>query len=270
MNDIYEGLKLIAGGGGRGVLAEVAATSGSTPRKAGARMLLCPDGTFSGTVGGGTLEHHAREEAAAVLRTGIPTRREYALSPVSPGTQIGSICGGTAVLDFRPVDADEAARLLASAPRRPRLLLYGAGHVGKALADALYLIGQPVTVTDERPGLLTPERFPHAERRLHSLDDALMDPAPGDLIVIMTHGHAHDYVLLRRAMDTDAGYIGVMASRVKAAAFRKRLIEDGVSVADIESRLHCPIGLPIRAETPEEIAVSVTAEIIMTLRPPKH
>ena len=133
-------------------------------------------------------------------------------------------------------------------------------------ADALHLIAVPVLVTDERAGLLTEERFPYAERRLHVPEAAPMDPAPRDMIVIMTHGHTHDYALLRRAIDTDARYIGVMASRRKAALFRDRLAAEGVSDREVEGRLHCPIGLPIKAETPEEIAVSITAELIAHIR----
>lgn len=269
MNDIYDALRVIAAGGGTGVLAEIEATEGSSPRKAGSRMLLGPDGTFSGTVGGGTLEYHAEQDAREVMKTGVPLRKTYALGPGSPGESIGSICGGTAVLSICPIDAREAQRLLAAAPQKPRVLLYGAGHVGKALSDALYLLGVPVVVTDEREAVLTPERFPHAERRLVPIADAPLDPVGDDMICIMTHGHAHDYTLLRRAMDTDAAYIGVMASRVKSALFRERLQKDGVPAEDIVRRLHCPIGLPIRAETPEEIAVSIAAELIAVMHPPR-
>lgn len=267
MNDIYDGLKKIASGGGRGVLAEIIETKGSSPRKAGARMLLGPDGEFSGTVGGGILEYHAERECLSVLETGAPSRRTFSLSSSGgEGEDIGMICGGTAVLDFRPLDAEAALSLLDELPRPARVLLYGAGHVGKALADALRLIDVPVTVTDEREGLLTKDRFPAAELCVCPLSDAPMEPEPQDMVVIMTHGHAYDYDLLRRAMDTRAEYIGVMASRGKAAMFRRRLAEEGVPPESIERRLHCPIGLPIGAETPEEIAVSITAELIAHIR----
>ena len=200
-----------------------------------------------------------------MLETGAPTRKIYSLGG-GPGEEIGAICGGSATVAYTLLDRAAAQAMLSEAPRPPRVLLYGAGHVGKALADALALLGISVTVTDERAGLLTEARFPKAERLVSSPEKAPMEPAGKDMIVIMTHGHAHDYALLRRAMETDAAYIGVMASRVKAAAFRKRLLMDGVSEKDIDERLHCPIGLPIRAETPEEIAVSIAAELIQFLR----
>ena len=265
MNDLYEALKTLAQTGGTGVLAEITHTQGSAPRKAGARMLLLPDGSFSGTVGGGSIEYFAQKECLRVLASGEPSEKTYSLGG-GPGESIGAICGGSAAVRFTPVGSGEAAALLKEMPAPPRVLLYGAGHVGKALADSLALIGVSVRVTDDREGLLTEERFPHAEREVSPLDNAPMEPAPGDMIVIMTRGHTHDYALLRRAMETDAQYIGVMASRVKAAAFRERLLSEGVTQEELDRRLRCPIGLPIHAETPEEIAVSVTAELIAFIR----
>lgn len=263
MNDIYPALKQIADDPeARGVLVQIESTDGSSPRKAGAWMLLGPDGVFSGTVGGGTLEYHAEQEARGVLRTGAPRRKTYALGPGSAGDEIGSICGGTATLTYRLIGPAEAAQLLASKPPQPRVLLYGAGHVGKALADALHLMDIPVIVTDEREAVLTEARFPHAERRLFPMDRAPIDPGPGDMIAIMTHGHAHDYALLLRAMRTEADYIGVMASRSKGRIFRRRLLEDGIPQAEIDARLRTPIGLAIGAQTPEEIAVAIAAELI--------
>ena len=265
MNDFYDALTMLAASGGRSVLAEIETTEGSAPRKAGARMLLSPDGSFSGTVGGGTLEYHAQEDARAVLVSGGPLRRTYSLGGAG-GEAIGAVCGGSATLSFRTIGPEEAAAILAERPPRPRVLLYGAGHVAKALADVLRLLDVPVVVTDERAAILTAERFPAAERRLCPAAETPVDPGPGDGIVIMTHAHAHDYELLRRAMDTDAAYIGVMASRRKAALFRGKLLDDGVPPEDIDTRLHSPVGLAIAAETPEEIAVSVAAELIRFFR----
>ena len=267
MNDITQDLRRIAAGDGTGILAEIIETSGSAPRKAGARMLLHSDGSLSGTVGGGSLEYHAIEESRRLLQTAREKTVTYSLNgPTGSGQDIDAICGGSAVVHYRPIDAAAAAQLLAARPPAPRALLYGAGHVGKALADALTLLGIETAVTDDRDFLLTRERFPHAVLHLHTLDDAPMDASPQDMIVIMTHGHSHDYALLRRAMDTGAGYIGVMASRVKAAAFRQRLRQDGFSDGELSRRVHSPVGLAIRAETPEEIAVSIAAELIAHIR----
>lgn len=269
MNDIRTALKTLAGGTGFGVLAEILSTSGSTPRGPGAQMLLLPDGTFAGTVGGGALEYKAQQKALQVLHSGVPDREAYSLGGDANAFSIG-VCGGSAVVDFRILSPADAAGLLHGWPTPPRILLYGAGHVGKALADTAHLIGLDVSVTDDRDSLLTPDRFPHADRICHTLPDAPMEPAPRDLIVIMTHGHEHDFTLVRRAMNTPADYVGLMASRKKAAMVRDLLTRDGHPPAEIDRRLHCPIGLPIHAETPEEIAVSILGQIIALLRAPRQ
>lgn len=266
MNDITSALKIIASDpAARGVLVEITATEGSSPRYKGTRMLLGADGNFSGTVGGGGLEYRAELEARRVLLTGEPSEKTYSLGD-SRGEATGAICGGAASLSFRPVDQAEAQRLLREQPRPPRVLLYGAGHVGKALADALYLLGMDVVVTDERAGLLTEERFPHTERRILPAGDAPVDAAAEDLVAIMTHGHAFDYTLTLRALRSPARYVGLIGSHKKTVLFCERLRRDGISQEDLDSRLRCPIGLPIGAESPEEIAVSIAAEFIQFLR----
>ncbi len=265
MNSITNALKGIAEHpGARGVLVEITATDGSTPRCRGAQMLLGPDGNFSGTVGGGGLEYHAEEEARRVMETGVPSQKRYSLGN-APGEATGAICGGTVTVDFTPIGPEEARRLLRDAPRPPRVLLYGAGHVGKALADALHLLGMDAVVTDERAELLTEERFPHAERRVLPEAEAPVDACPEDMVAIMTHNHANDYTLTLRALRSPARYVGLIGSRKKVALFRARLEADGIDPAELDARLHSPIGLPIGAETPEEIAVSIAAELIRFL-----
>ena len=263
MDDIYKALEKLAKTDGRGVLAEILETEGSAPRHAGARMLLSPDGAFSGTVGGGAVEYRVQQDMKSLPPSFEALEKTYSLG--GEGEATGAICGGSARIRLRPVDALEAAALLEKLPKAPRVLLYGAGHVAKSLADALHLLDISVTVTDDRAALLTAERFPFAERLISPPESAPMRPQPEDFIVIMTHDHRFDYALLRRAMETDARYIGVMASRKKAELFRRRLEEDGFSPKQIR-RLHSPIGLAIGAETPAEIAVSIAGEIISILR----
>ena len=115
MNDIYDALKIIAASGGTGVLAEITRTQGSAPRKAGARMLLSPDGTFYGTVGGGSLEFFAEREARRVLETGEATEKTYSLGG-GPGESIGAICGGSAVLRYTLIGRAEAQALSMERP----------------------------------------------------------------------------------------------------------------------------------------------------------
>ena len=268
MNDIYEALKSMADDpDARGVLVEIAATTGSSPRKRGARMLLGPEGTFSGTVGGGGLEYHAQQEARRVLASGEPARRIYSLG-TDPGQAVGSVCGGSATVDFRLLGPAEAAALLRDMPRPPRVLLFGAGHVGKALADVLHLMALEVVVTDERAEMLTPERFPHARRQLIPAAETAVDAEESDLVVIATHSHALDYTLALAALRSPAHYVGMIGSRKKNELFRPRLLRDGIPQADIDARFHSPVGLPIGAQTPEEIAVSIAAEIVADLNAP--
>ena len=146
------------------------------------------------------------------------------------------------------------------------MLLFGGGHVGKALADVLGLLELRVTVTDPRPELLTEERFPRAQRRLLPFGEVPLDAAPADLVVILTHSHAWDYDLGLRALRSPARYVGIIGSRKKAALFRQRFLDDGIPPEDLQQRLHNPVGLPIGAQTPEEIAVSIAAELIAQLR----
>lgn len=266
MNDIYEALRRLASApGGRGVLTEVAATEGSAPRAVGARMLLDTDGVFTGTVGGGGLEYLAQQEARRILISGEPLRLLYSLGD-APGESTGAVCGGSAELVFRPIGPREAAELLRDFPPPPRVLIYGAGHVSKALSDALDLLDLTVIVTDGREELLTEVRFPHCERRLLPPEDAPVDAGEGDFIVVMTHAHASDYSVTLHALRSPAHYVGMIGSRKKGELFRRRFLEDGISREDIDRRLHNPVGLPIGAETPEEIAVSIAAEIIQDLR----
>ena len=266
MNDIRDALRRLAGEpAGRAVLVEIAATEGSSPRSAGARMLLGPNGELSGTVGGGGLEHLARQEAGRVLASGQPVRKTYSLG-AAPGEPTGAVCGGAVVLDFRPIGQAEAAALLRDDPRPPRVLICGAGHVSKALADVLFLLGMETVVTDGRAALLTEERFPHASRRLLSPEDAPADAGEEDFVVVMTHDHALDYAVTLRALRSPAHYVGMIGSGKKSALFRQRFLAEGIAGEELARRFHSPVGLSIGAETPEEIAVSIAAELIADLR----
>ena len=149
------------------------------------------------------------------------------------------------------------------AAARP-LLIFGAGHVSRPTAQVAALIGYRVVVLDDRPEFANQERFPQAEPRvLESMDDCFagMPRGPEASVVIVTRGHVHDAEVLAQALRTQAGYIGMIGSRRKRAAVYERLRGQGFTEADL-GRVHCPIGLEIGAETPEEIAVSIAAELI--------
>lgn len=144
-------------------------------------------------------------------------------------------------------------------------VIIGAGHVGQATARLAAMVGFRTVVLDDRPEFANKERFPEADQVmvLDSFEGCFDRVGPGknSFLVIMTRGHAHDKTVLGQALDTGAGYIGMIGSTRKRAAVYDALREEGVSDADL-ARVHCPIGLPIKAETPAEIAVSIVAEMI--------
>ncbi len=163
---------------------------------------------------------------------------------------------------------EQGAVLLEPLTGRETVYLFGGGHVGAALAPALAAVGFSVIVYDPRPDFVTAERFPTAkEIRIGAFEDVLntVHIRPEDYVVIMTPGHKADYQVLSQVLRTKATYIGCIGSSKKVAFVNQRLAEDGFSAEDI-ARIHSPIGLPIRAETPEEIAVSITAEMILHRR----
>ena len=319
--------------------ATILADSGSTPRGAGASMLILADGSICGTVGGGALE-------GAIIKTAMEVMREKHARTVT-ATLDGSdanapdvICGGTAtvlidcidpghpghlayfkalqtalktnakawIVTVPPAPGSPAARhqclLFPSGPPEgadgldpavakaiesrvgsyetfTRLdnfdvylhsigtdgtaYIFGAGHCGESLAPMLSGAGFGVVVIDDRAEFANAGRFPSADEII--VPDSMETPFDslelgGDsYIVIMTRGHAHDELVLRRALRTPAAYIGMMGSSKKRQAAYGRLLADGYAQADID-RVHSPIGLEICAETPEEIAVSIAAEMI--------
>jgi xanthine dehydrogenase accessory factor len=148
--------------------------------------------------------------------------------------------------------------------RAGRTLLFGGGHVSRALVPILSSIGFPVNVYEDREEFADPARFPAASGvTLCRMDDFLNEVqiVPEDFVVIVTRGHQKDYEVLKQVLSTQAAYIGMIGSRAKVAATKDRLEADGFEWDDL-ARVYAPIGLPIGAETPEEIAVSIAAEMI--------
>jgi xanthine dehydrogenase accessory factor len=229
----------------------ITATKGSTPRKAGTMMLVRADGSSVGTVGGGSAEVLATREAQEALRDGQARLKKYALEEDADGTPTGSLCGGEIEVFFAPTLS------------RDVLYLFGGGHVGKATAAIAAEAGYRVEIFDERPEALSRERHPKASA-LHVGDCVAHARAlalgPHDFVVI-AHRHDLDLEILKEIFSKGAGYIGVIASRKKAVHFRKELAAAGHSAEAIE-KVHMPIGLPIGAQTPEEIAVAIVAQMI--------
>jgi xanthine dehydrogenase accessory factor len=242
--------------GRRVVIATVIETSGSTPRKAGARMAVLEDGSIRGSVGGGALEALVLEDARLLAASGGIALREYSLREGTGAGETGMVCGGRARVHFQVEIPPE------------RLLIFGAGHVGAALARQGCILGFDVTVLDDRPEFLDPGRFPpHISlvRAGELFSGELPAVDPGCYIAIVTRCHRTDLAALRRVAGSGAAYVGLIGSRRKIAVVMARLRDEGIPDEHLK-RIHAPIGLPIGACTPEEIAVSIAGELIQIRR----
>jgi len=236
--------------GERVVMATVVAVAGSAPRSVGARLLLLADGTIRGTVGGGEREAEIVEIARELQRRGGARLVTLDFAEGLAGGD-GPLCGGRMEVFVEAID-----------PVR-RVIVAGAGHVAYFLHRFLRLLDFRTVVIDPRAELATPERFPEAQLLLRPFEEPLGDLAitPADGIVIVTPEHRHDEAVLRQALATEAGYVGMIGSRRKVPVLLERLRRDGVSEEQL-ARVHAPIGLDIGAETPAEIALAIAAEIV--------
>ncbi|OGO37524.1 MAG: hypothetical protein A2Z03_09000 [Chloroflexi bacterium RBG_16_56_8] len=196
-------------------LATVVKTRGASPRNPGAKMLVYPNGSIVGSVGGGEMEIFVEPLLVA-----------------------------------------------------PTLLLVGAGHVGAACAQLAKFLGFHVVVLDDRPEFVTPENFPHADERIAGdivAEIGKLEITPRTYVVFVTRAHTLDAALLGAIIENDAAYIGMLGSQRRVLTVKKMLKEKGVSEATLD-RVHAPIGIEIHAETPQEIAVSIMAEVIQAKR----
>lgn len=253
MEDIYEEIIRLKSKGECAALATLISTSGSTPREQGARMLVREDGSILGTVGGSLLEGKVREEAKNVIQEGKPKLLDFDLTGKDKD---GMICGGIAKVYIEPIIPKSA------------LYIFGGGHISFFLARMGKMVDFRVVVIDDRKEYANPERFPEADKTIaddypNAFSQISVDKS--SYIVIVTRGHAYDQTVLEWAITTDANYIGMIGSQKKNRKVFDNLVAKGVSEDDLK-RVHAPIGLDINAETPEEIAVSIMAEVIKIRR----
>jgi xanthine dehydrogenase accessory factor len=247
--DLTEALLALLQQGGRGALATVVRVAGSTPQLAGARMLLRPDGSVLGTVGGGAVE---QEVLAALERCRAGGASELLVREL--GYDLGMCCGGRMELFIEPIEG------------APRLHLCGAGHIAHALAPLTRGIGFELSVIDEREELNNAERFANVHRELCDPETYLRRHVLGgaDWLLIATHDHALDERLLDLAFGTDARYIGMVGSRRKVLRLLERVRARRGQLA--LERLYAPVGLALGAQGPAEIAVSIAAELVALRR----
>ncbi len=235
-------------------LATVVRTRGASPRQAGSKMLVYPDGSIVGTVGGGEMEMRVIAEAQGALRDGKPRYLDMTLSNEQRGDPM--ICGGEMEIFVEPITL------------APTLVLVGAGHIGAAVAQLAQQTGFRVVALDDRPEFITPENFPHADERITGdIVEKIhtVDITPQTYIVFVTRAHTLDAALLGAVVEKDAAYIGMLGSERRVLTVKNLLQQQGVSQTAL-ARVHAPIGIEIHAETPQEIAVSIMAEIIQVKR----
>jgi len=306
------------------VLVTVVAGSGSTPRGAGASMVMNATGRLAGTIGGGMVEYKSQQLALDLLKTKENHLTEFRLTP-NQVEDLGMICGGDVNVYFRVFNAGDSSTLsfldlalesfqlqenswflidlqngqlglyrkslgsygltlteeqqmtllrnhstqrngIYAQPihQSEKVVVFGGGHVAQELIPLLDHIGFSCVVFDDRPDFVTSELFPNAIERILGDFNKIHDYVtlnPEDYAIVMTRGHAFDLFVQRQLHFIPLTYIGIIGSRTKMAKIFQQLREEGIPEQEL-ARVHTPIGLPIKAETPAEIAVSIAAEMI--------
>jgi xanthine dehydrogenase accessory factor len=253
--DIYEEIVKLRREGRRGAVATIVNVRGSIPSFKTAKMLVREDGSIAGTIGGGCVEADVWQAAREVMESERPRTLTFDLNN-DPKYDTGLVCGGTLEIFVEPV--------LPPA----ELYIFGAGHVAAALYRVARIAGFDVTVVDDREAYANRERFPEAQQVIAEDFDkatAQITPSESSYIVVVTRGHRDDMRVLRWAVQTPARYVGMIGSKRKTITIFKELQQEGIP-AKLFERVHAPVGLDIGAITPEEIAVSITAELIAKRR----
>jgi xanthine dehydrogenase accessory factor len=251
MDRIYQAIANLQQNHEAGALCTIIESSGSTPRHEGSKLLVYEDGRFIGTVGGGELESRVIQEAQSAIHDGKSRKLEYNM--VSPQRGDPGICGGTVEVYVEPILPE------------PLLVVIGGGHVGKAVVHLAKWLGFRVAVSDDRVEFSSQDASPEADE----FYPVPMADLPKQLkftsrtyVVLTTRGAVIDIAGLPELLAQPFAYLGIIGSRRRWSVTRTAMLEMGVS-EELLARVRSPIGLELKAETPEEIAVSILAEIIM-------
>lgn len=232
-------------------LVTIVSTTGSTPQRVGAKMLVFGDGRQVGTIGGGCYENDASGKAREAIRSRRPQLVHYELDD-DFAQETGLICGGQMSVYIEPIEPS------------PELYVVGAGHVGFHLANLAHEVGFRVHVVDDREKFSSVERFPHAVEVVVDIIPEWLTSAPippHAYVVVVTRGHTNDLDAIRALAPRELRYLGLIGSRAKVARVYSALSSEGMAPERLAS-IHAPIGLDIGAVTPQEIAVSILAELI--------
>ncbi len=252
--DLFEEIVKLRREGRRAALATIVHTNGSIPSYESSRMLVRDDGTIAGTIGGGCVEADVWAAAREVMEKEAPRKMVFNLNHEA-NYDNGLICGGTLEVFVEPILP------------QPAVYLFGGGHVSMAVAQAAHAAGFAVGVIDDREQFANKQRFPMACEVYTSFEDAFarLKPNTSSYLVIVTRGHKEDMRCLAWALRTEARYIGMIGSRRKVLSVFQALEKEGCPPDEFQ-RVFAPMGLAIGALTPEEIAISITAELIAIRR----
>jgi xanthine dehydrogenase accessory factor len=259
MEEIFQEIAKIRSEGGNAALATIVQVKGSTPREVGAKILINGDGTLLGSIGGGTLESTICREAMSVLKQGKAKMLHFDLTG-KEGESDQMLCGGEMDIFIEPLLP------------QPTLYIFGAGHISIPLSKMAKMVGFRVVVIDDRAEYANRERFPEADEVFAEDFSAALSRVRVNVssyIAIVTRGHQFDETVLKWAVKTEARYIGMIGSKQKNEVIFAHLKSKGIS-KDILEQVHAPIGLDIGAETPEEIALSIVAELVTIRRQGGH
>ena len=249
--NIYEEIVKLQREGRRAAVATIVNARGSIPSFPSAKMLVRDDGSIAGTIGGGCVEAEVWQAAREVIAGEMPRTLTFDLNQ-NPKYDTGLVCGGTLEIFIEPVLP------------MPLLYIFGAGHVALELFKVANNSGFGCIVVDDRDSFANAERFPNAvEVIAKDFDESIagLSPTESSYIVIATRGHRDDMRVLRWAVKTPAHYIGMIGSKRKAITVFRELTGEGLD-PELFARVHSPVGLDIGAITPEEIAISIAAELI--------
>jgi xanthine dehydrogenase accessory factor len=238
----------------RGALATIVHTNGSIPSYESSRMLVREDGSIAGTIGGGCVEADVWAAAKEVMDKESPRKLVFHLNNEA-NYDNGLICGGTVEIFVEPILP------------QPFVYIFGGGHVSMAVAKAAHAVGFGVGVIDDREAFANAQRFPMAREIFTSYDQAFakLQPNASSYLVIVTRGHKEDMRVLAWAVRTPTRYVGMIGSKRKVLSVYKALEKEGFRTEEFE-RVFAPMGLDIGALSPEEIAVSIVAELVAVRR----
>jgi xanthine dehydrogenase accessory factor len=252
--DLFEEIVRMRKDGMRGALATIVHTNGSIPSYESSRMLVRDDGTIVGTIGGGCVEADVWAAAKEVMEKESPRKMTFQLNNEASYDN-GLICGGTLEVFVEPILP------------QPVAYIFGGGHISMALAKSASAAGFGIVVIDDREQFANKERFPMAQELYTSYEDAFarLTPNAASYIAIVTRGHRDDMRVLAWAVRTHAHYIGMIGSKRKVISVYQALEKEGYAPEEF-SHVYAPMGLEIGALSPEEIAISITAEIVAVRR----